>query len=98
MVTRRRFLQGAVSAALLSRINPRDAFAAQVGSDGITQSGVTRYVDLFVGTGGHGHTFPGATVPWGMVQLSPDTNDPGWDACSGYHQDRKSTRLNSSHV
>ncbi len=97
MVTRRRFLQGAVSAALLSRINPRDAFAAQVGSDGITQSGVTRYVDLFVGTGGHGHTFPGATVPWGMVQLSPDTNDSGWDACSGYHQ-RDGSIMGFSHT
>lgn len=42
--------------------------------------------DLFVGTGGHGHTFPGASMPWGMVQLSPDTNVAGWDACSGYHQ------------
>ena len=38
-----------------------------------------------VGTGGHGHTYPGATVPFGMVQLSPDTRTDGWDACSGYH-------------
>ncbi len=39
-----------------------------------------------VGTAGHGHTFPGATVPFGMVQLSPDTrNDGSWDGCSGYH-------------
>ena len=43
------------------------------------------YVDLFIGTGGHGHTFPGATVPYGMVQLSPDTRTMGWDGCSGYH-------------
>jgi putative alpha-1,2-mannosidase len=46
--------------------------------------------DLFVGTGGHGHTFPGATLPFGMVQLSPDTNNAGWDACSGYHQSDRS--------
>ncbi len=41
----------------------------------------------FIGTGGHGHTFPGATMPFGMVQLSPDTRpDPGdWDGCGGYH-------------
>jgi predicted alpha-1,2-mannosidase len=39
----------------------------------------------FVGTGGHGHTYPGATVPFGMVQLSPDTRVEGWDGCSGYH-------------
>jgi len=39
----------------------------------------------FVGTGGHGHTFPGATAPFGMVQLSPDTRTDTWDGCSGYH-------------
>ena len=49
------------------------------------QRDVTRYVDPFVGTGGHGHTFPGATRPFGMVQLSPDTRLSGWDGCSGYH-------------
>ena len=46
---------------------------------------LTNYVNPFVGTGGHGHTFPGATVPFGMVQLSPDTRLEGWDGCSGYH-------------
>jgi putative alpha-1,2-mannosidase len=49
------------------------------------QQSPTRYVDPFVGTGGHGHTFPGATRPFGMVQLSPDTRLSGWDGCSGYH-------------
>jgi predicted alpha-1,2-mannosidase len=49
------------------------------------QQDLTRYVDPFVGTGGHGHTFPGATMPFGMVQLSPDTRLTGWDGCSGYH-------------
>ncbi len=43
------------------------------------------YVDPFIGTGGHGHTYPGATVPFGMVQLSPDIGKRGWDYCSGYH-------------
>lgn len=42
-------------------------------------------VDPFIGTGGHGHTYPGALVPFGMVQLSPDTRLEGWDGCSGYH-------------
>jgi putative alpha-1,2-mannosidase len=42
-------------------------------------------VDPFIGTGGHGHTYPGATLPFGMVQLSPDTRLTGWDGCSGYH-------------
>lgn len=46
----------------------------------------TQYVNPFIGTGGHGHTFPGAAVPFGMVQLSPDTRiDGSWDGCSGYH-------------
>ena len=43
------------------------------------------YVNPFIGTGGHGHTFPGATMPFGMMQLSPDTRLDGWDGCSGYH-------------
>jgi predicted alpha-1,2-mannosidase len=45
-----------------------------------------KYVNPFVGTDAHGHTFPGATLPFGMVQLSPDTRiDGSWDGCSGYH-------------
>lgn len=43
------------------------------------------YVNPFIGTGGHGHTFPGAIVPNGMIQPSPDTRIYGWDACSGYY-------------
>ncbi|NOU46592.1 MAG: glycoside hydrolase family 92 protein [Bacteroidales bacterium] len=43
------------------------------------------YVNPFIGTDGHGHTFPGATMPFGMVQLSPDTRKDSWDGCSGYH-------------
>ena len=47
-----------------------------------------KHVNPFIGTGGHGHTFPGATVPYGMVQLSTDTRiDGSWDGCSGYHYD-----------
>lgn len=46
---------------------------------------LTSYVNPFIGTGGHGHTYPGATLPYGMVQLSPDTRLEGWDGCSGYH-------------
>ena len=41
--------------------------------------------DLFIGTGGHGHTYPGPSLPFGMVQLGPDTDVERWDACSGYH-------------
>jgi predicted alpha-1,2-mannosidase len=46
---------------------------------------LTKHVDPFLGTGGHGHTYPGATVPFGMVQLSPDNGLEGWDWSSGYH-------------
>lgn len=45
----------------------------------------TKFVDPFLGTGGHGHVFPGAAVPFGMIQLSPDNGTEGWDWCSGYH-------------
>ena len=51
---------------------------------------VAAWPDLFVGTGGHGHTFPGPSLPYGMAQLGPDTNNIGWDACSGYHRDDRS--------
>ncbi|HMM11657.1 MAG TPA: GH92 family glycosyl hydrolase [Bacteroidales bacterium] len=44
-----------------------------------------QYVNPFIGTDAHGHTYPGATVPFGMVQLSPQTRLDGWDGCSGYH-------------
>lgn len=48
------------------------------------------YVKPLIGTGGHGHTYPGATTPYGMVQLSPDTRvDGSWDGCGGYHYSDK---------
>ena len=46
---------------------------------------LTSYVNPMVGTDGHGHTFPGAIVPFGQIQPSPDTRLEGWDGCSGYH-------------
>lgn len=46
---------------------------------------LTTLVNPFIGTGGHGHTYPGASLPFGMMQLSPDTRLKGWDGCSGYH-------------
>lgn len=45
----------------------------------------TKYVNPFIGTGGHGHTYPGPSLPFGMMQLGPDTRLTGWDGCSGYH-------------
>ena len=50
-----------------------------------TKNDILNYVNPIIGTGGHGHTYPGATSPFGMVQLSPDTRLGGWDGCSGYH-------------
>lgn len=52
-------------------------------------SSLISYVNPFIGTGGHGHTYPGATMPFGMMQLSPDTRLDGWDGCSGYHYSDK---------
>src|ERR687898_3421972 len=77
MLTRRQLLEGSVAVAVghaCTRV-----LAAQ------TKEELCRYVDPFIGTGGHGHTFPGATLPFGMVQLSPDTDVARGDACSGDH-------------
>ncbi|MBR4637509.1 MAG: alpha-mannosidase, partial [Bacteroidales bacterium] len=45
----------------------------------------SQYVNPLVGTDGHGHTYPGAILPFGAIQLSPDTRLEGWDGCSAYH-------------
>jgi len=47
------------------------------------ENSLIKFVDPFIGTGGHGHTYPGASMPFGMMQLSPDTRLDGWDGCSG---------------
>jgi len=69
-------LRGILSAAL--------SFAFIFLASAQTKKDYTKLVDPFIGTGGHGHTFPGAVRPFGMVQLSPDTRYDGWDGCSGY--------------
>jgi len=56
-----------------------------VSSGDSKNSSKSLFVDPFIGTGGHGHTYPGASAPFGMMQLSPDTRYEGWDGCSGYH-------------
>jgi len=84
MITRRRFLESAaVTATAVSlHASPLTAFAQQApaGKDDMLQ-----WVNPRIGTGGHGHTYPGAALPFGAVQLSPDTFTEGWDWCSGYH-------------
>jgi predicted alpha-1,2-mannosidase len=91
MLSRRSFLS-ALSAFPITRLLGRGGFAGELPilseSNSAATSGnedVTKFVKIAIGTGGHGHTYPGATVPFGMVQLSPDTFNDGWDWCSGYH-------------
>lgn len=48
-------------------------------------AGLTRYVDTMIGTDFHAHCYPGSTLPFAMVQLSPDNGPGGWDWCGGYH-------------
>ena len=91
MISRRSFMT-ALSAFPVSRLLGSRALAAVVHPALPTSAEVssaaedmTQYVKIAIGTGGHGHTYPGATVPFGMVQLSPDTYNDGWDWCSGYH-------------
>ena len=54
-------------------------------SSALAQPRLTDSVDPFIGTGGHGHTYPGPSLPFGMIQPGPDTRLTGWDGCSGYH-------------
>ena len=88
-VTRRAFVQAAALSGVAAAAKPgwraSDRCAAREKS--ASNQALTQFVDVFIGTGGHGHTYPGASVPFGMVQLSPDTWTGGWDHCSGYHHD-----------
>ena len=95
MLTRRHFLQTATAASCLPLLHNQPAFAAlsEPGDD----EDLTQYVNIRVGLGGHGHTYPGATVPFGAMQLSPDTFDSGWDWCSGYH-DSDTSMMGFSHT
>ena len=79
MITRRDLFKAAALPALAGGVK---LSAAPKGAE---EEDLTKFVNIFVGTGGHGHTYPGATVPFGMVQLSPDTYNSNWDHCSGYH-------------
>jgi predicted alpha-1,2-mannosidase len=64
---------------------------------GNTAEVLTNHVDPFIGTGGHGHTYPGATVPFGMLQVTPVNGISSWDWCSGYHYS-DSTAVGFSHL
>ncbi len=56
----------------------------------VAQEKLSDYVNPFIGTDFTGHTYPGATTPFGMVQVGPDNGTSGWKFCSGYHTDSKS--------
>lgn len=86
MISRRRFL-GGISAVCAVGATETNALGKIIpGSKGTDKtSDPASLVDIRIGTGGHGHTFPGATVPFGAVQLSPETFNDQWDWCSGYH-------------
>lgn len=77
-----------VVVALLALLLEQLSFGQDARVDDARPNIARDLVDPFIGTGGHGHTFPGACVPFGMVQLSPDTRPDGysdWDGASGYH-------------
>lgn len=69
----------------LSEINQKDTNSYSNYLSHNVKDRLTKYIDPFIGTGGHGHTFPGAVTPFGMIQLSPDNGRSGWDWCSGYN-------------
>ena len=98
MHNRREFLAKATMAAC-STLFKDDAYAQRgpttAGSNG--SDDLTSLVNVLLGSGGHGHTFPGATLPFGAVQLSPDTGIRDWDWSSGYHHD-DTTLMGFSHT
>ena len=69
-----------LSALILSKCSPKEVIDTN-------EINFLQYVDPMIGTGFHGHTFPGPTWPHGQIQLSPDTHIMGWEASSGYHYD-----------
>ena len=87
MISRRTFVQTA-GAVCATAAMPMPLFAFPQGE---SAADPLRWVDPRIGTGGHGHCFPGASVPFAAVQLSPDTFNDQWDWCSGYHISDSST-------
>lgn len=74
------YLLALIMAAFLMACNPENN-----SSNENTSLSFIYYADPMIGTDGTGHTFPGATTPFGMIQLSPSNDNPGWNWCSGYH-------------
>ena len=57
------------------------------------QPDYSKYVNTFIGTGSHGHTYPGPSMPFGMIKPGPDTRLEGWDGCGGYHYSDSITKV-----
>ena len=89
MISRRTFLQTTAAACAGTVLSPS--------LDAAPADDLLRWVDPKIGTGGHGHCFPGPAVPFGAVQLSPDTWNDEWDWCSGYH-DTDTSIMGFSHT
>ena len=81
MISRRAFIHNAGAVCTAAAISPLISGKERE----LSQSDLLHLVDPRIGTGGHGHCFPGPSVPFGAVQLSPDTFNDNWDWCSGYH-------------
>ena len=92
MLSRRAFMQAVTAASCYEFLDKTPVASALLASDRLPPGSedLTQYVNIRVGTGGHGHTYPGATVPFGAVQVGPDTYTKGWDWCSGYYDADKS--------
>ncbi|MDV6331203.1 GH92 family glycosyl hydrolase [Asticcacaulis sp. 201] len=80
MFSRRTMLASMAASGLVSGLGARNAVAQPAATP---RRG--SFVDPMIGTGGHGHVYPGPSRPFGMIQLSPDTDNARWDACSGYY-------------
>ena len=83
MVSRRDVLKGAAAVGLWAAGGSHAKAWRQVSAP--AGEPLLGYVDPFIGTGGDGHTFPGAAMPGGLVQLGPDSGPQGWERSSGYH-------------
>ncbi len=95
-VSRRTFLKAAAGSSVAVTA-ARNGLWRNAEAETTQGRDLTKEVNVFLGTGGHGHTYPGASMPFGAVQLSPDTGTSGWDHCSGYHRDDQSI-LGFSHT
>lgn len=88
-----------VQQIMLAGVLACSAYSGDVLAQKQPSAQLTKFVDPFIGTGGHGHVFVGANVPYGAVQLGPRNISTGWDWCSGYHySDTTITGFSHTHL